>query len=148
MTPDHEQRAHELTGGALSAAVANLDDLTEAAEQVAALYTECGPEGIGYAVLAWCDTLIAHTDALSNAEGATIRLSFLDAETGIRSENADDVPPVARWAAQLIVARARLDEAMYEALWAALPEDAGEQVIGLLHLVAVNLRHAHAGGPQ
>ncbi|RCG21952.1 hypothetical protein DQ384_36445 [Sphaerisporangium album] len=109
---------------------------------ISALSQQHGGEGVGQAMVAWIDTLIARTPGL--ARGMRVRLVWEDFQTRQRSD-ISDVDPVEMWAGQLIAARVADDRDTFRALLQAIPcgdSDApGSYVGGLLEAVALNLEH-------
>jgi hypothetical protein len=68
-----------------------------------------------------------------------------------QARTADDADPQARWAGQIVMARAREDKDTFTALIGALPGDgmaASRHLAVLLHLIATNLRPATAVSPR
>lgn len=134
-----DKRAVRLAGDALRAALT--ENWPVANKTVERIDAECGATGIVTAILGWSDTLIAR---VPNLTGRPVRLAFMNADSGRIDENADDVPDETRWAGRLLAARAADDEATWNALVDALPDDpaaVGAHVGHLLQMVALNLRH-------
>ncbi|HEX6681524.1 MAG TPA: hypothetical protein VF062_01930 [Candidatus Limnocylindrales bacterium] len=122
---------------ALDAAMAGRWDAAQRALQ--RIGEECGDDGLGSAVLALCDTLIAHaTDGDVGAKSA--RISFMNGDTGqLDQPGSDQVPAEVQWAARLIGARAAMDEDRFVAVLDELPRDGlaiGRHVWSLLQVVA------------
>lgn len=140
--PAVPERVTQLAADALNAAID--DDGDRAAKAVKAISDEAGGEGLGWAVTAWCDTLILHyRHATGTPDDAPIRPGWLHAGTGERTTEADDVPVEARWAGRVIAARAALDHPAYDALFRSLPEDGaavGDHVTMLLSMTGLTLR--------
>jgi hypothetical protein len=103
---------------------------------------EHGGGGLALAIVGWCDTLIAKHPALKDGRSdGLVGLAWTEAERG-GLQFADDVPPQTRWAGQVLMARAMLDQSGFDALMLALPDDGwkiGEYVGALLHSVALTL---------
>ncbi len=139
---DIRERTLRLAAEALYAAMAA--DSPRATEAVKAINAECGGEGLGLAISAWCDTLICeYRKATGTAEDAPVKFAWQDADTGDISVTGSDLPDQARWAGRLIAARARLDRESYEALISSLPDDGwviGGYVSALLSSVALTLQ--------
>lgn len=119
-------RARELAAEALHAAIR--EDWPAASKAMQAIDGETGGEGSVLALVAWCDTMIvAQRRAMGLPDEPqareVARPVWLDGGTGRASLNADGVPPAARWAGQLIAARAALDLEAFNALLTALPAD-------------------------
>jgi hypothetical protein len=85
---------------------------------------ECGGEGIGDALLAWCDTLTAHARGGTNVLPTPIRVQFWNGDTGqLDGPDSERVPAATRWAGRLIAARAAMDLDTFRATLNTLPED-------------------------
>ena len=138
MSTPIKERARTLAAYALRDARAG--DYAAASKHVRALNTECGPQGTMFAICGWCDTL---ADQLNLGENSgPLALAWKDAETGRVHVGTEGVPDRARWAGQLIVARAALDEAMFDALIKSLPDDKaviGSYVGAVLEAVAITM---------
>ena len=138
-----KDRARDFAARALNAAIRGEWDI--ASKIVRRMNAELGSAGAMIAVVGWCDTLTMRL-GLNEAEGA-LALGFVDESTGTRSM-AGGVAPRIAWAGQLIIARARLDEQMFNALIGALPDDpkvVGSYVGAVLECVATTLKgHADA----
>lgn len=135
---DVKQRARTLAAQALAAARGN--DYPAASALVRQLNAECGSEGAMIAVCGWIDTLAVKSGI--SEKDAVLALGFRDAGTGLAQLGSEGVPDRIRWAGQLIIARARLDEPMFSALIAALPKDkavVGSYVGAVLETVACTI---------
>lgn len=87
---------------------------------------ECGGEGLGDALLAWCDTVCAHFRG-GEDDGRPVRVQFWNGENGeLDGPDSERVPPATRWAGRLIAARAAMDLGGYQAALDVLPEDQAE----------------------
>jgi hypothetical protein len=99
-------------------------------------------EALLFALVAWCDWLIQAQAQMQGVEVPAAgpvpgfsRPGWLNMGTRRGTLNADEVPREARWAGQLIAARAAMDQPQFTALITALPDDsleAGEHVSTLL----------------
>jgi hypothetical protein len=144
-------RARKLAAEALHAAIR--EDWPAASKAMTAISAETGGEGACLALVAWCDTLIIAQRRVMGLpdepqDGEVARPAWLDGDTGHASLNADDAPPAARWAGQLVAARAALDLEAFNALLAALPADGkarGDYAGALLQACAMTAR-ATTGG--
>jgi hypothetical protein len=134
-----EQRAIRLASAALTCAVSN--DWDRATKAVQRIGDECGEVGVGRAILGWSDTLIHR---MGHKPGKPVNLVFQQVETGrIDTADGEHVPERVRWAGKVIAARAADDEAAWDALMKALPEDGavvGQHVAAVLEMVALMLR--------
>jgi hypothetical protein len=106
----------------------------------AALEAMSGSEALIVAIVAWCDTLLARHPDGPHAGDRPVQVGWLEDGKG-RVQHAEDVPPPARWAGQVIAARAALDEDAFYALLGAPAEgaDLGSCVIALVQSVAMTL---------
>ena len=134
-------RAMELSTLALHSA--QLNDWERSGAAVATLNDELGGEGIMFAIVAWCDTLIMRQQqVLGHKKGDLARPAWLNADTGDLALNADDVPPPVRWAGRLVAARAAMDHDVWQALVDSTPDTPGattEHVSVLLTSIATTL---------
>lgn len=138
-----KDRARDFAARALNAAMREEWEIASAI--VRRMNTECGSEGTMIAVVGWCDSLTVRL-GLDKAEG-TLALGFVNPDTGAMT-TAAGVAPRIQWAGQLIMARARLDKSMFDALIDALPDDpkvVGAYVGAVLECVAMTLRR-HGDG--
>lgn len=119
-------RAVGLAAEALRAAVAG--DGARALAAVRAVSDETGGEGVSWMLTGWCDTLI-HVQ--NQAEGwgpeSWAAPRWLNTDTGHVDEDAAAVPASVRWAGQLVAARGRGDQDMYQALLESMPGDGAER---------------------
>jgi hypothetical protein len=144
---DLKDRARALAATAL--ACARKGDWQAASGHVQQLGSECGPDGTLYAVMGWCDTLAAKQGIDENS--GPLALGWRDEDTGRFHLGGEGVPDRIRWAGQLIVARAALDEEMFWALIKALPKDprvVGDHVGALLETVAITMNGLAAASPE
>ena len=136
---DVKDRARTLAWQALQAA--RKGDYAAASEIVRTLNADCGSTGAMFAICGWIDTLAAQSGI--SEESGPLALGFRDADTGETHAGTDGVPDRIRWAGQLIIARARLDKPMFDALIAALPPDdkavIGSYVGAVLETVATTM---------
>jgi hypothetical protein len=142
-----KERARTLAAEAL--AFARRHDWPAANSRVQALHSECGPDGTLFAVVGWCDTLAAAQGI--NENSGPLALGWRDQDTGRVHAGTDGVPPRIRWAGQLIVARAALDEATFFALIKALPKDrkiVGDHVGAVLETVAITMNGLPVRKPE
>lgn len=141
-TPAVPERVTQLAADALNAAID--DDISRASKAVKAISDEAGGEGLGWAVTAWCDTLILHYRRATGTPGdAIVQPGWQHADTGEKTTDPGDVPAEARWAGRVIAARAALDHTAYDALFQSLPEDGaavGDHVTMLLSMAGLTLR--------
>jgi hypothetical protein len=145
-TSSLKERACILAAYALHDARAG--DYAAASAHVRQLNAECGGTGTMIAVVGWCDTLAAHSGI--SEDSGPLALAWKDAETGRIHVGAEGVPDRARWAGQLIVARAALDKPMFDALIAALPDDkavVGSYVGAVLETVAITMNGLATAAP-
>lgn len=134
-------RARELSTVALHGA--QLSDWERARAAVVTLNDELGGDGIMFAIVAWCDTLIVRQQQVTGQkEGDFVRPAWLNTDTGDIALNADDVPPPIRWAGRLVAARAAMDHDAWDALVKSIPDTpmaTTEHVSALLTSVAMTL---------
>lgn len=129
------QRGIALATDALHAAMR--EDWPAMRDAVTAL---SGSEALIVAITAWCDTLLGcHPDG-PRSDGRLVQVCWLQDGKG-PVQHAEEVPPPARWAGQVIAARAALDEDAFWALMDAPAEgtDLGSCVIALVQSVAMTL---------
>jgi hypothetical protein len=109
----------------------------------AALDAMSGSHALIVAIMAWCDTLLVRHPDGQCAGGHPVQVTWQEHGEG-PLQHAEDVPPPARWAGQVIAARAALDEEAFYALLAAPAEgaDLGSCVIALVQSVAMTLGEA------
>jgi hypothetical protein len=109
---------------ALSAAIAN--DADAYSKAMRSLSRNYGGDGIGAAMLAWIDTLLAEIQAPGGKAIFAPAWMVVDEATAAggtgKINGADDTPPEARWAGRLIAARANDDEASYLAILDSAPQ--------------------------
>jgi hypothetical protein len=147
-TEEKRKRAVELTTQAVHAAMR--DDWDAAIKAMSAITPETGGAGVTVALQALCDTIIdaqqraAGLPAGAPAEGL-VRPAWLDMETGHVDMDAAAVPPDARWAGQLLAARAAMDRGAWNALLSAMPADGHER--GRYALVLLRACAATLAGP-
>lgn len=137
-TGSTKERARTLAAAALRDAMAG--DYAAASKHVRALNAECGSPGTMFAIAGWCDTLAAHLNL--REDSGPLVLAWKDAGTGRVHAGTEGVPDRARWAGQLIVARAALDKPMFDALIQSLPDDkavVGSYVGAVLETVAITM---------
>lgn len=153
MSPDDEAliaRARELATAALHAAMR--EDWTGASKAMRSLSEETGSNGVMFAVLRYCDTIIGRQLAMrglpDDAWDGGVRMAWLNVDHGTLG-HAGQVPDSVRWAGQLVAARAAKDEAAFRALIGAMPDDDGERgkyVGELLRSCAITANMAKAQG--
>lgn len=135
-------RGIRLAADALHAAMQG--DRERAGTAIVAINDELGGEGLTLAIVAWSDTLVAqYRKATGTPDDAPVRLAWQEADTGDISVTGNDVSPEARWAGQVIAARAALDKAGFNLLLRNLPRDGwaiGGYISALLDSVALTLR--------
>lgn len=110
---------------------------------------EHGPAEIPHVLLAWVDTMLLAIGAVGAPDGEggyayldhPMCMRFTDLDTDASTDNADDIPPAAAWAARVINSRAVGDQATFEALINAQSSDAewSRNVSTLLVMCALNL---------
>ena len=136
------ERGIQLATEALHAAMA--DDTERARSAIEAINAELGGAGVTLAIVAWCDTLvIQYRKVTGTPDDAPVRLAWQHAETGDISATGNDVSAEARWAGQVVAARAAQDKAGFNALLGSLPRDGwaiGGYISSLLHCCALTLR--------
>jgi hypothetical protein len=105
---------------------------------LARISQECGGEGITVALMTWCDAFHAHaTDG--DLRPAKVRLSMIQSDTGAVA-TGEDLPEPAVWAKRLIAARLAMDEqAWSDAIDDVPPDQVGQYVWGVLHVVATTI---------
>lgn len=106
----------------------------------AALEALSGSDALVVAIMAWCDTLLAlHPDGPWSGD-RPVRVAWLEDGKG-PVQHAEDVPPAARWAGQVVAARAALDEDAFCALLGAPAEgaDLGSCVVALVMSAAMTM---------
>jgi len=120
------------------------DDPARAQAAILAINDELGGEGLTLAIVAWCDTLVGqYRKVTGTPDNAPVRLAWQEADTGDISVTGNDVPAEARWAGQVITARAALDKAGFNMLLKNLPHDGwaiGGYISALLSSVSLTLR--------
>ena len=133
---------HGLASAALRAGVR--DEWVTAAKTVTRINAEHGGDVIPGVLAAWIDTMVLTCGA--PPADALVLLAWLNADTGTM-QPADEVPPPARWAGRLILARAQLDREQFEALINSVQsrEEWTHGVLAVLRSCALSLR-AHASG--
>jgi hypothetical protein len=92
---------------------------------------ECGGNGVGLALMVWCETFTRH--AYDGEPTGPVKLAFVQMDED--TEGAHQPPPEVVWAGQLTAAWAARDEDTYEALIATLPDDealVGKRVVAVL----------------
>jgi len=108
------------------------------------LTRECDSEGIASALIAWCDTFIAHASGGGEHRGR-FRIVPWAVETG--KLDAPDTPASTRWATRLLAARGAMDLDAFQAALAelnALPDgppdfERGRYVAALLESLALTV---------
>jgi len=132
------ERGIALATEALHAAMR--EDWPAMAETVTAL---SGSHALIWAVMAWCDTLIARWPGGLEAAGQPVLLGWLEDGRG-PVQSAQDVPAPARWAGQVTAARAALDQDAFFALLRAPAEgsDLGDCVQALVTSAALAVQEA------
>jgi hypothetical protein len=132
-----DRAALQMAADALNAAIA--EDWDAARKTLRNLSDEHGGEGVGIALLGWCDVLISKTLGL---RGSAVELLFMEKSTGAIG-HARRVPREVSWAGQMLAARAANDRDTWDALLQSLPDStiaASVYVSALLEVVALNLR--------
>jgi hypothetical protein len=111
-----------------------------------ACYHKFGQGGIYMMATAWCDLFL---DWLPERKrGTPVHLMWKETDTGL-IRNADQIPPVARWAGRMIASRSAGDDGASQALFDGLPDDKtvyAEHLEGLLQALALQLQARSAGG--
>lgn len=153
MTPARREaraKAKAYAAAALRAVVRG-DDWDAAAAALQQASDELGGTGMNDIILLLCDTNIAAQDRMRGTPGApppaTARAVWVNPETG-RVDDADGVPPDARWAGQVLAARAAMDLPAYEALLSALPQNPTQHIARLLSACAMTVRVEAEGKEQ
>lgn len=125
-----------LAGAALHAGLANKWET--AARYVERISVECGEEGLGTALMAWCDAYVDHSTG-GNPATLRVHMAHMEVESG-RLDG--DVPDKVLWAGRLVAARAEMDEARFTAVLGELPYDGyevGRYVLALVESVATTI---------
>lgn len=114
---------------------------------VETLRRQHGRGGLYAAISGWCDTILPWIVPNQTREGRDgIRLVWRDITTGLVT-SAEATPPVARWAGQILAARAARDEASSLALFEAVADDElVSHADELLKVLALQIYVRHADG--
>jgi len=111
-----------------------------------------------FALTAWCDWTIQAQMKMQGLEmpaagpmPGLAQPGWLDLDTGRVVLDADEMPPVARWAGRLIAARAAADWDQFTALVRSLPDDGQERAQYAYALLSgcaemVSLAYSRDGG--
>lgn len=139
MTSPHHSKPVRLASTALHLAMSREYD--RAAYYVQRISDECGGEGLGTALVSWCDTFADHATGGLTDKMIVCRANAMEMSTGRMSDPRTDesVPDSVAWTAAMIQARANLDMDWWDDLLGQLPDDPhqrGEYVLRLLHVVA------------
>lgn len=110
MSGDEYKKPIRLAHAVLQAAVEQ--DLRKAERLMARLNEECPRDGLGLALVAWCDAIAEHAEG-GTPEFGKVRVLDIDQDTGAR---LTERTPQQRWANRLVAARAAGDEAAFRAL--------------------------------
>lgn len=144
------ERARELVTLSLHAAVR--EDWGAARDAMQALSDETGSDGILFALMRLCDTIIGHQLRMRglppDAWDGGVKMGWLNTDDGTLG-HAGQVPDAVRWAGQLVGAKAAKDEAAFRALMAVMPADGNERgryVAALLESCAITVKMNLAGG--
>ena len=137
-TPEHRKPVR-LAMQALHHAVAQ--DWPKATRVVARLNAECGEDGLGDALVTWCEAFVQHAHGGAR-EFAPINMVRLNTDTGRLNE---PVPPRVEWATDMIQARAQGDLDRFQAKLAQLNSikdgyERGRWVSALIESVALSMR--------
>lgn len=140
-------RARELTTEALHAAMRA--DWPAASRAMQSLAAETGSEGVTWALLRFCDTILGAQQRVRGLpDGAWDRgiagVTWLNTSDGTVG-HAGQVPDSVRWAGQLVAAKAARDEGMFRALLGTMPGDdagRGRYVGALLESCAITANMA------
>lgn len=132
-------KAKEYATTALHAVVR--DDWAAASTALQAASDELGGRGLGDVIVLLCDTIIGTQNRMAGrpeffAGPGVARPMWMNTETGRLDTDATAVPPAARWAGQLVAARAAMDLPAYNALLSAIPEDPRERSEHVARLLA------------
>lgn len=112
---------------------------------VEAIYRSFGRDGLYAAAIGWCDVVLRRMPGYEH--GAQVYLAWEDVDTG-RIIHAEETPPIARWAGQMLAARAADDEAFSRALFNAVPADeetTAQHLSALLEALSYQVRAIHTG---
>jgi hypothetical protein len=117
----------------------------DAAGDVVGAISDIDDDGVGLAMVAWCDGVIMvhpggdDDDELIWVEGTYGDDGKVTYDEDANRQSADDVPPEIAWAGQLCAARRRWDKDMFDALMSAVPEDPTRHVTALLNVTSSTL---------
>lgn len=122
------------------------EDYSHAAAILSRLHEDHPHDGIGIAVLVWCDIVGAHLGFTPKPSDEPIMPMFWDIEQE-RAVVIDDVGnPGIIWAMRLITARLAMDMDGYNALATVVPQDEfRERLADLLTCCVSTLKHVPAG---
>lgn len=110
MSGDEHKKPIRLAHAVLQAAVEQ--DLRKAERLMARLNEECPGDGLGLALVAWCDALAEHAND-GMPEFGKVRIVDIDQDTGAA---LNERTPQQQWANRLVVARAAGDKSAFKAL--------------------------------
>lgn len=102
---------------------------------------ELGEDGLTTALMAWCDTLWAHSTDGDMQPRQIGGLGFANYQTGEMSDPSG-VPVEVGWAGRLLQARAEMDEGKFVSLLHDLPDDPtaiGAHFSALLNIVSATI---------
>jgi hypothetical protein len=146
-TPQTEHtKPIRLARNALQAAVDQKWKTT--ASQLTRLNTECDSDGLGLAILAWCDMFLDYADpgCLSRA-GRRVQLTQWDTHNPVEPEAV-----VKTWVRAILESRANRDLHVFEKLLdeinALAPVDRGKYVVSLIDSIAQTIRTLPQGYVQ
>lgn len=149
---DEHSKPIRLAHAVLQAAVEQ--DMRKAERFMARLNEECPGEGLGLALVAWCDALAEHAND-GMPEFGRVRVLDIDQDTGAR---LTERTPQQQWANRLIVARAAGDKVAFQALLDELNTiddgfERGKYAATLIQAVAGTIRlfprgYARVGQPS
>jgi hypothetical protein len=141
-----DDRIVRLAAAALTYAMR--DDWPAASKATQAISDEFGGEGLTGAICAWCDWLVAQHPSTAGIEAGGVAVLAWSSDEAPGVETADEVHPETRWAGQVVMARARMDQDTLGALLVAIPREPGatSKYIGaLLQSVALTLKRIADG---
>ena len=131
---------------ALTAAIGNRNgEATSAVQAIADLHEDA----ITIAMMAWCDTALAHVPGWQTSPGNGVIMQFREEKAG-GIQGPDEVPEGVRWAGEVLIARARMDEAAFIEAISSCESDRefSANISHLLTLIATNLRPVYEAAKQ
>jgi hypothetical protein len=148
--PANWERSHDAEWhGRLAARIAFLfayhDRHDEAHKTITELYEKAGTRGVLTALLAWVEMAIESTGQ-TPGKRQVIKPGWYCIDTGKLIDDADRVPPEARWAGRLVAARLAANRDLVHDLVRAIPDgDRGTAYIFAALDIAVLTTKLHRG---